>query len=506
MVNLRQTLISLSLSTLFLSCSSNVFHSGEKAAEQTSQVEETPKDLSHTELMAYEARQSLRNVNDPHRILGSSKIVDPENHKTKTYYLYGAEHLNLENYYFDFPVVYNEAVQKWLNYFQKRGRDYFERYSARAGRYAPLMGKILQDNGLPRDLIFLAMAESGFQNNAKSWARAVGPWQFMPYTGRKFGLKIDWYVDERRDPIKATIAAAQYLKKLYGDFGSWELAAAGYNAGEGKVGRAIKRYRTENFWKIRRGRYLKLETREYVPKIMALAIIGKNLKSFGFEEIDFHEPLDFEEIEVPPMTDLMALAGKLDIPFEEIERLNPEVMRWFTPPGEESYKLRVPVGFKKVAMECCSNMGELKATAFQTYQVRGRRSNIQDVARKFRIKNKYVLESLNNLTSYQRLDQGAEVLLPFRLGQNKRENMYADLYERPRRTVVRARRYKQRVKRALASGKKISTPSKYYTVQRGDSLWSVSRKTGVSLDTLIASNAHIVGHRMIRAGDKLVIE
>lgn len=505
MVNLRQTIFSLALITLSVSCGS-MAPSDKQEGQVETVVTAAPKDLSNTELMAYEARQSLVNVNDPHRILGSSKIVDPDNHGTKTYYLYGAEHLKLENYYFDFPVVYNEAVQKWLNYFQKRGRDYFERYSARAGRYAPLMGKILQDNGLPRDLIFLAMAESGFQNNAKSWARAVGPWQFMPYTGRKFGLNIDWYVDERRDPIKATIAAAQYLKKLYEIFGAWELAAAGYNAGEGKVGRAVKRYGTENFWKIRKGRYLKLETREYVPKIMALAIIGKNLKSFGFEEIDFHEPLDFEEIDVPGMTDLVLLSEKMDIPFEEIERLNPEVLRWFTPPSENNYKLRVPVGYKKVAMECCAQMDELKATAFQKYRVRGRKSNVQDVARKFLIKNKYVLESLNNTSSYQVLSQDSVVLLPFREGQSRTENMYADLYEKPRKTVVRARKYKQRIRRALASGKKISAPSKYYTVQRGDSLWSVSRKTGVSLDTIIASNAHIVGHRMIRAGDRLVIE
>src|SRR5690606_20193905 len=135
---------------------------------------------------------------------------------------YGAEHLNLENYYFDIPVVYNDEVKKWIKYFQGRGRAYFERYSARAGRYAPIMSKILDELGMPKDLIFLAMAESGFQNKAKSWARAVGPWQFMPFTGKRYGLKIDWYVDERQDPIKSTIAAAKYLAKLYADFGSWE--------------------------------------------------------------------------------------------------------------------------------------------------------------------------------------------------------------------------------------------------------------------------------------------
>ncbi len=144
----------------------------------------------------------------------------------------------------------------------------------------------MADNGLPRDLIYLAMAESGFQNHARSWAKAVGPWQFMPYTGRKFGLNIDWYVDERRDPLKASIAAANYLKTLHNLFGSWELAAAGYNAGEGKIARAIRMYHSKDFWRLTQGRYLRPETKNYVPKIMALAIIGKNLDVFGFNETD----------------------------------------------------------------------------------------------------------------------------------------------------------------------------------------------------------------------------
>ena len=179
---------------------------------------------------------------DDHRIIGSARIKGSGKHKRKTYYLYGAEHLKLDNYYFDFPVVYNAAVKQWIDYFLTRGRGFFERYGSRAGRYAPLMGEILESRGLPRDLIFLAMAESGFQNNAKSWAKAVGPWQFMPYTGKRYGLRFDWYVDQRRDPIRATIAAAKYLTKLYGDFEAWELAAAAYNAGEGKIRRAIRRY------------------------------------------------------------------------------------------------------------------------------------------------------------------------------------------------------------------------------------------------------------------------
>tara|TARA_R100000656_G_scaffold122813_1_gene98712 strand:+ start:484 stop:1956 length:1473 start_codon:yes stop_codon:yes gene_type:complete len=469
------------------------------------QVSEQAVEVTQATEVAKKANKATVIHQNESRLIGSSKIVDPNDHYRKTYYLYGAEHLNLENYYFDIPVVYNEPVKKWINYFVSRGRDWFERYSARAGRYAPMMGAILEDQGLPRDLIFLAMAESGFNSKAKSWARAVGPWQFMPFTGKRYDLHIDWYVDERYDPIKATVGASKYLKKLYDQFGSWELAAASYNAGEGKMGRAIKMYNTTNFWDITKGRYLKPETKNYVPKIMALAIIGKNLKSFGFEDIDFHEELDFDEIEVKGGMDLMAMSEALGVELEEIQRLNPEVMRWFTPPNVETYKLRIPAGMTATWNECCKEQ-EFKAVAFMEYKMRSSRSDLADVARKFKIKDVGVLEHINGFSAKKRLERGQVVYLPFKQGQNIRDNMYADLYERPRKSVVRRRKYNSRIKTALRRGTKISNPSRYYTVQKGDSLWSVSRRVGVPMDTIIASNYNLLRGRMIRAGDKLAIE
>ena len=440
----------------------------------------------------------------PERIMGSSKIEQHEQFHKGTYYLYGAEHLSLENYYFDIPVVYNDSVKKWMNFFLNQGRPFFERYSARAGRYAPILGTILEEHGLPRDLIFLAMAESGFQNKAKSWAKAVGPWQFMPYTGKRFGLGISWYIDERRDPIKATIAASQYLKKLFAEFGSWELAAAAYNAGEGKVSRAIRRYKTENFWNLRKGRYLRSETKNYVPKIMALAIIGKNLKTFGFEDIDFHEPLDFEEIKVGPLSDLVIVSEDINVDFEEIQRLNPEVLRWFTPPGAESYTLRVPVGVKSKWESCCL-LKNYTAFQFQSYKIRGKKSKLTDVGKKFKVIPE-VLKLLNpEISLRKRLKRGSVVLLPFRENQSRTDNMYADLYERPRKSVIRRRHYLKRLKVARRKGTKIMSPAEFYTVKRGDTLWSVARKLKVNLDTLIHSNYRLVKNRMIRAGDKLVV-
>lgn len=397
------------------------------------------RDLSEQELkQEIEVSKNIVKNRSKSMIEGAAALDVNGQLSGKTYYLEGAEELQLENNYFDIPVIYNEQVKKWMSYFLNRGRGFFERYTERAGRYAPILGAILEEHGLPRDLIFLAMAESGFNTSAKSWAAAVGPWQFMPYTGRMYGLDQDWYKDERRDPIKATVAAARYLTKLYGDFGSWEVAAAAYNAGEGKLSRAITKYKSEDFWDLTKGRYLKDETKNYVPKIMALAIIGKNLKSFGFDEIDFHEPLDFDEISVKPGTDLIKLSEAIQVDFEEIQRLNPEVLRWFTPPNIEDYKLRIPPNTAEKFAQCCKDM-DLIAKDFQEYVVTKKSMSITEISKKFKIKKNYVIASLNGTSENTVYSKGDKVKLPFRIGEfvSPANNLYADLFEKPRKEVLR---------------------------------------------------------------------
>ena len=478
----------------------NLVACGQMGTSDSDMSSKTKKIVEKIDSKTQEQADKLENNGSS--ILGSSIVEGPVVNGKKTYFLYGAEHLELDNYYFDIPVVYNSAVKMWIKYFLNKGRGFFERYGARAGRYAPLMGKILEDNGLPRDLIFLAMAESGFQNDAKSWAKAVGPWQFMPYTGKKYGLDISWYIDERRDPIKSTIAAGEYLKKLFNDFQCWELAAAAYNAGEGKMSRAIRKYKTDNFWQISKGKYLKSETRNYVPKIMALAIIGKNLKSFGFEDIDFHEPLDFEEITVAEMSDLFLISKDLNMEVEELGRLNPEVLRWFTPPGRE-YKLRIPVGLKALWEEKSQDR-IYTASEFQIYRIDTKKISLGSVSKKFKIPQN-VLVTLNNLPEGSYLKKNDEIILPFRVGQNVRSRMYSDLYEVPRRSVLARKNYRSRLKYAQKNGELIQNPSQYYVVRKGDTLWSVAQKNKISINTLIRSNMHVIKSRMIRAGDKLVV-
>lgn len=436
-------------------------------------------------------------------LLGSAGDQDLKNSNKQIYFLYGAEHLNLQNKYFDIPVVYNAATKKWIKYFTGRGRELFKRYVKRSGRYAPVLSKILNDQGLPRDLIYLSMAESGFQNHARSWAKAVGPWQFMPYTGKRFGLEVEFFLDERRDPLKATVAASMYLRTLNEMFGSWELAMAGYNAGEGKIRRAIRRYRTKNFWKIRKGRYLRAETKNYVPKIMALAIVGKNLDSFGFKNIEFDRALDFQEITVPGNTDLYNVAEVLGSSFEEMKKYNPELTRWQVPPGYDDYVLRVPVGLKK-KWEAVADKSVVVARDYKVYQLRGY-SSLHQVGRKFKVPAK-ILEQINDIPAKKRLFPKTAVYLPFRNDHSRKNRLYSDLYERPRKSVQRRRAYQKWVKRGRRRGKMISNPKQFYIVKKGDTLWNIARNTGVNINTIIRSNYKLVKRRMILPGDKLAIK
>jgi len=414
--------------------------------------------------------------------------------------------LGLRNTKFDIPVTWNKQVAMWVKFFTGKGRKHFVNYTQRAGRYAPVLSKIMADNGLPRDLIYLAMAESGFTNHARSWAKAVGPWQFMPYTGRKFGLNIDWYVDERRDPLKASIAAANYLKTLHNLFGSWELATAGYNAGEGKIGRAVRMYKTKDFWQITKGRYLRPETKNYVPKIMALAIIGKNLDVFGFNEINFEKALDYEEIMVKGNSDLYEVAEALELDFEEVKRYNPEIVRWQTPPYVEGYPLRIPVGAKD-AWDDFKDKDSVVADNFKTYVTSGS-SSLQQISKKFKVPVN-VLADLNPDLSESHLSSKTVVHLPFREDHSLQASMYSDIYEKSKpKRMARSKRggYSRSISAYMKKGKRIKNPSIYYTVKRGDTLWRVAQRTGVPMSTIIRTNAHIIKRRQILPGDKLAIK
>ncbi|MBI5826209.1 MAG: lytic transglycosylase domain-containing protein [Deltaproteobacteria bacterium] len=247
----------------------------------------------------------------------------------------------------DIPIVVNKSVESHIRYFQTRGRKYFEKWLDRSRDYMTMLRSILRENGLPEDLSYIAFIESGLNPTVKSRANAVGMWQFIKGTARTYGLRVDWWIDERMDPEKATLAAAKYFRNLYGQFGSWYLAAAGYNAGEGKVMRVMRRHDSEDFWVLAsRKRSFKRETREYVPKFLAAILIGKDPTAYGFEE----QPdgaLLYDKAAIPNATDFRVIATAAGTTVEEIKRLNPELLRRFTPPNYPDYEVKIPYGTKE---------------------------------------------------------------------------------------------------------------------------------------------------------------
>lgn len=310
---------------------------------------------------------------------------------------------------FDIPVVRNEKVEVWLDYFQGRGRKWFDLWLARSTRYVPFMRKILREHELPEDLVNLAMIESGFSSRAYSRARAVGPWQFMKATGRLYGLKVNFWVDERRDPEKSTIAAARHLKDLYDQFQSWKLAAAAYNAGPGKVARAIKKYKTEDFWELTKGKYLRPETRQYVPKMIAAALIAKEPHKYGFVGIEYEPPLEYDKVILKFPVNLMILSEKLRIPLEDLMTINPELNHPMTPPGVESYELRVPSGKSDAFIEALNDFTVDEKTSFTAHRVH-RGENLKKISALYNVPSHEILKA--NQVSAAEIREGRDLLIP----------------------------------------------------------------------------------------------
>jgi membrane-bound lytic murein transglycosylase D len=245
---------------------------------------------------------------------------------------------------FGIPVVVNEQVGKLLNFLSVRTKGIFVRWLARTTRYYPIMRPILKKHGLPEDLVAVALIESGLSYSAFSRASASGPWQFIKGTAALYGLRVDFWVDERRDVVKATDAAARLLKDLYTRFGDWYLAWAAYNSGAGTVDRAIQKVGSTDFWELAATKCFRAETKMYVPKILAAALIERDPKQYGFEDIPFLKPLQWDEVQVQGMADLRAAAAAVGISLDEIKELNPELIYWCSPPYLKSYPLRIPKG------------------------------------------------------------------------------------------------------------------------------------------------------------------
>lgn len=252
---------------------------------------------------------------------------------------------------FDLPVTYNQRVSFWIRHFQKNGKTWFRSWIERSSRFLPFIQQELKNEGMPQDLAYIVMIESGFDPRAQSVAAAVGPWQFIRETGERYGLRVNWWLDERRDLKKSTRAAIRYMRDLYREFGSWYLVAASYNMGENGLRRQILKHRTRDFWQLAKLGALPQETMDYVPKILAAMLITKAPSLYGFHNVAEMRPLDYEVVMVRRGTDLDQLADHLGVTRKSLKDLNAELLTGYIPNQVPQFPIRVPRGAMSLVAE-----------------------------------------------------------------------------------------------------------------------------------------------------------
>jgi membrane-bound lytic murein transglycosylase D len=309
----------------------------------------------------------------------------------------------------DLPLTVNDQVLSFLNFFQTpRGRTIVETGLRRSGRYREMISRVLREEGVPQDLIYLAQAESAFQPLALSRAGARGIWQFVAYRGQQYGLHHTWWVDERQDPEKATRAAAQHLRDLYGLFGDWYLAMAAYNCGPGNVQKGIERTGYADFWELYKRKVLPRETKNYVPIIIALTLIAKDAAHYNIEaEPEAAVPSDIVRPGRP--IDLRLVAEAIDVDVETLRALNPSLLRMATP-DDPSFELRLPQGTGEKFTAEIAAIPPDKWTSWRRHRVEPGET-LASIAKKFRVTTAAIVEA-NNLERNAALDPGVKLTIP----------------------------------------------------------------------------------------------
>jgi membrane-bound lytic murein transglycosylase D len=304
---------------------------------------------------------------------------------------------------------YNHAVQQNLRDFSKF-KNSFSKRLMRSGKYVTQMSDILVNNGLPPELVYLPLIESEFRTDAYSHKKASGPWQIMPRTAKILGLKIDWWIDERRDPEKSTRVAAKYLNYLYKKFGSWNLALAAYNAGEGRIRMALKSSGTTSYWEIRETRYIAGETKNYVPLYIAAAAIAMDPEGFGFKKLEYQRPLEYDEVVINQPMSIDMIARFTGVDERIIKDLNPELRRWCTPPDVAEYKLRIPKSAKKMFMASVNNTVVQDLMNIRFYQVK-RGDTVAKIAKKLGASIQRII-NMNGLGRSAMIFAGKQIVVP----------------------------------------------------------------------------------------------
>ena len=375
----------------------------------------------------------------------------------------------------DIPLTLNKRVEWFLQHFQTKGKNSFRSWLEKSGEYIPMIQGILRHYGLPEDLAYLALIESGFNLRAYSRCHAVGLWQFLKGTAKRYDLTIDWWVDERRDPEKSTRAAARYLSDLYKEFGSWYLAMAGYNAGAGRIRWAIRKAGTKNFWYLADKRLLKRETRDYVPKMIAATLIAKEPERYGFGDVEYLPPLCFDKVTCQDPLGLKVMASLADTTVKEILLLNPELRRRRTPPGV-SYTLRLPSGKGDLFLErlarietqttiaCAAHKSDQKETlSGSTHHCNSTSTPTEDLAR---VPLDHKIKAGNSLIK--------QVIGKVSLARS-----------------------------AIAYGKIGETP--IHIVRKGDTLWEIAKVYNIDLAELRRCNNLTDDEAIIRPGETLLL-
>jgi len=361
-------------------------------------------------------------------------------------------------------IVHNDRVDRWIAHFSGNGRRTFEKWLGRGEAFRPVIEAALERYELPLELYYLAMIESGFNTKARSSAGAVGPWQFIRGTGRRYGLAIDYWVDERCDIVRSTEAACQYLSHLYGIFQDWNLAMAGYNSGEFRVQSAVRRAGSRNFWDLK----LPRQTQDYVPKMMAAAWIGTHLDDFGFT-VNAEPEFRYEDLRVDQAVDVSLIAKKGKFKRASLERLNPHLLRWCTPPDRPGYVVHVPPGKVKRLETALAQLSRAERVTFAQHKVR-RGETLYEIARGYGTTVRAIMQR-NGIRNPRTMRAGTRLVIPTHPDRR---------YHNPTPNGV------------IAAAEKVLPPvdvpngfaKGYYTVRRGENLSLIARRLGTSVRKL----------------------
>lgn len=399
----------------------------------------------------------------------------------------------------DIELQMNADVLKYIEFFTGAGRSTFERWLKRSGRYMELFRTVLQREGLPPDLVHLCFVESGFNVNARSYASAVGPWQFMRSSALLFGLHVNQWVDERKDPEKSTVAAARYLKHLYTIFNDWPLALSAYNAGEGTILRAIKRQGTTNYWDLN----LPRQTEDYVPQFMAALAISRDPVRYGFSDVELDDPMQFDELALKGAVDLRAIAKLADCTVEEIKELNPAVLRSAAKGANGVTMLRLPAGKSELVQQRLAEGAKLPAVDLAVKHRVRRGETLTGIAAEYSVSPK-TLAKVNGISRTRPLARGMLLTVPASLRAPSPEIL--DPADDPSASTayVPARNIGPP---AIVQGNSDAEGRSTVTVKRGETLQMIADRYGVTVADIrrwnrLHSTAVRRGTRLqIRTGD-----